>query len=89
MLADGRNRVDRPSATVDSLRLPLTGWQKVAVDYYHEVNQNGAAPAPIVAMQTMVGNRLPVELSSRPDFSDATLQDGKPIIRDPNPSNGN
>lgn len=79
--ADGAISIDGAHATIDSLREAFAALaaQKGAVWYYRE---NGAGEPPPQAMQVMeaiVQNRLPVRLSTKPDYSDAVGPDGKPI----------
>jgi TonB family protein len=87
ILADGRIMVDGSPATIDSLRLSLKrlAQQKGKVYYYREASQNKAPPEATEVIQAVIENRLPVRLSSGPDFSDAIGPDGEPIVNGPGP----
>jgi biopolymer transport protein ExbD len=82
VMADGRITVDGSPATVDSLRVALKrlAEQKGVVWYYRERGQAQAPPESAEILQAVIENRLPIRLSSRPDFSDAIGPDGRPII---------
>lgn len=79
--ADGRITVDGSPATIDSLRVSLRqlAEQKGVVWYYREGGQAEAPPESTEVIQAVIDNRLPIRLSSRPDFSDAIGPDGRPI----------
>jgi hypothetical protein len=85
VMADGHITVDGSPATIDSLRVSLTrlAEQKGVVWYYREAGQAKAPPESTEVMQAIIENRLPIRLSSRPDFSDAIGTDGRPIIEEP------
>jgi hypothetical protein len=76
--ADGRITVDGSPATIDSLRVSLKrlAEQKGVVWYYREAGQAKAPPEAADVVQSVIENRLPIRLSSRPDFSDAIGPDG-------------
>jgi hypothetical protein len=80
-MADGRITVNSSPATIDSLRISLQrlAEQRGVVWYYREAGQANAPLESTEVMQAVIANRLPVRLSSRPDFSDAIGPDGKPI----------
>lgn len=80
-MADGRITVNSSPATIDSLRISLQrlAEQRGVVWYYREAGQAKAPPESTEVMQAVIENRLPIRLSSRPDFSDAIGSDGKPI----------
>jgi hypothetical protein len=85
VMADGRIIVDGQPATIESLResLKQLAQQKGVVWYYREAGQT---PAPLPAtevIQAVIDNRLPIRLSSRPDYSDSVGIDGKPIAGKP------
>ena len=81
VFADGRITADGAATTVDSLRQSLKrlAERKGAVWYYREAGQGEPPPQAMQIMQAIVANRLPVRLSSRPDYTDAIGLDGKPI----------
>ena len=81
VFADGHITADGTTNTIDSLResLKKLAEQKGAVYYYREAGQGEPPPQAMQVMQAIVENRLPVRLSSRPDYSDAIGMDGKPI----------
>jgi hypothetical protein len=81
VMADGRIMVDGPPSTVESLRMSLKklGDDKGVVWYYREAAQAAPPPQSAEVMQAVIENRLPIRMSSRPDYSDAIGMDGKPI----------
>jgi hypothetical protein len=81
VMADGRIMVDGSSTTIDSLRVSLKrlAEQKGVVWYYREGAQGTAPPESTEVIKSVIENRLPIRLSSRPDFSDAIGPDGRPI----------
>jgi hypothetical protein len=83
VMANGRITVDGMPATIDSLRVSLKrlAEQKGVVCYYRESGQAEAPPEAAEVIQTVIENRLPIKLSSRPDFSDAIGPDGRPITK--------
>jgi hypothetical protein len=83
VMADGRIFVDGSLATIGSVRTSLQrlSSQKGAVWYYREAGQGEPPPQAAEVMQAVIENRLPIRLSSRPDFSDAIGMDGKPIAK--------
>jgi hypothetical protein len=83
--AGGRITVDGSPATMESLRASLKrlAEQKGVVWYYREAGQAEAPPESTEVMKAVIENRLPIRLSSRPDFSDAIGADGNPITKRP------
>lgn len=83
VLADGRITVDGLAATIESLRVSLKrlAEQKGVVWYYRESSQAEPPPQAMQVMQAVVENRLPLRLSSRPDYSDAIGMDGQPLTK--------
>jgi hypothetical protein len=81
VLADGRLTVDGSAATVESLRASLkhTAETHGTVWYYREAGQQEPPPIAMQVMQAIVEARMPVRLSSRPDYSDAIGPDGRSI----------
>jgi biopolymer transport protein ExbD len=81
VFADGRITADGNPTTIEELRQKFQklAEQKGSVWYYREAGQ---AEPPAQAMQVIkevVAARLPIRLSSQPDYSDAIGFDGKPI----------
>jgi hypothetical protein len=80
VMADGRITVNGSPATMDSVRVSLKRLaQKGVIWYYREEGQSKAPPESSEVIQAVIENRLPIRLSSRPDFSDAIGQDGRPV----------
>jgi hypothetical protein len=79
--ADGRITVDGTPATIDSVRASLKrlAEQKGVVWYYREAGQGVAPTESIQVIQSVIDNRLPIRLSTHPDFSNAIGRDGQPI----------
>lgn len=79
VFADGRLTVDDAAATVESLRASLkhTAQMHGTAWYYREAGQQEPPPVAMQVMQAIVDARLPVRLSSRPDYSDAIGPDGR------------
>jgi hypothetical protein len=84
-MADGRITVDGCPTTIDSLRVSLEtlAKQQGVVWYYREAGQTKAPPESSMIIQAVIENRLPIRLSSLPDFSDYIGPDGKPIVENP------
>ncbi|SRR5580765_5913442 len=78
---DGRITVDGSPATMDSVRASLKrlAEQKGVVWYYREAGPADAPPESTEVIKAVIENRLPIRLSSRPDFSDAIGTDGRPV----------
>lgn len=87
VMADGRITVGGSPATIDSLHASLKrlAEQKGVVWYYREGGQSAPPPQSAEVIQAVIQNRLPIKMSSRPDYSDAIGMDGRPIT---NPSAG-
>ena len=83
VMADGRIMVDGSPATMESLRTSLKqlAEQKGVVWYYRETGEAAPPPQSAEVIQAVIENRLPIRLSSRPDYSDAIGMDGKPITK--------
>ena len=81
--ADGRITVDGSPATLQSVResLKRLADQKGVVWYYREAGETEAPPESTEVMKAVIENRLPIRLSSRPDFSDAIGPDGRPVTK--------
>jgi hypothetical protein len=83
LMSDGRITVDGAPSTLDSLQVSLKrlAEQKGVVWYYREAGQ--APPEASAIIKAVIENRLPIRLSSRPDYSDAIGRDGTPITEGP------
>jgi hypothetical protein len=81
VMADGRIMVDGSPTTIDSVCVSLKrlAEQKGVVWYYREAGQGKAPPESTEVIQSVIENRLPIRISSRPDFSDAIGPDGRPV----------
>jgi hypothetical protein len=81
VMSDGRITVNGAAATMESLRASLKklSQQKGVVWYYREAGNSEAPPQAKQVIQAVIDARLPIRLSSRPDYSDAIGADGKPI----------
>ena len=77
---DGVVTVNGSPTTIDSLRASLTqlAEQNGVVWYYREAGQSEAPPESDEIIKAVIENRLPIKLSSRPDYSDAIGTDGRP-----------
>ena len=78
--ADGRLTVAGQPSTVNGLQKSLRrlSQDQGTVWYYRE----GGTPPPPVAievMKTLIDAQVPIRYSSRPDYSDSTDADGRPI----------
>jgi hypothetical protein len=81
VMADGRITVDGKPGTIESLRGSLKGLaeQHGIVWYYREAGHSDPPAQATEVVQAVIENRLPIRMSSRPDYSDAIGMDGKPI----------
>jgi len=81
VMSDGRITVDGAAATIDSLRnsLKRMAEQNGVVWYYREAGETEAPPESTEVMKAVIENRLPIRLSSRPDFSNTIGPDGRPV----------
>lgn len=80
VFADGRFTVDGKASTVQELResLQRLSQKHGEVWYYREAGQQDPPPVAMEVLQAVVDARLPVRLSSRPDYSDSIGPDGRP-----------
>jgi len=81
VMADGHITVNGKPAKMESLResLKKLSQQKGVVWYYREAAKSEPPPEAQQVIQAVIDARLPIRLSSRPDYSDAIGIDGKPI----------
>ena len=79
--ADGRITADGQPATIDALRAMFKklAEQKGAVWYYREMGKSEPPPQAMEVIKAVTDARLPIRLSSRPDYSDAIGMDGRPL----------
>jgi hypothetical protein len=79
VFADGRLAVDGAPSTIQMLREALKHLSERhgVVWYYREACQQDPPPIAMEVMQAVVEVRLPIRLSSRPDYSDSIGLDGK------------
>jgi len=80
VFADGRITADGSVTTIESLResLKRLAELKGTVWYYREAGHAEPPPHAMMVMQAVVDNRLPIKLSTKPDYSDAVGPDGRP-----------
>jgi len=83
VFADGRLTVDGTAATIQSLQASLHTLSEKhgVVWYYREAGQQEPPPIAMDVMKAVVEARLPIRLSSRPDYSDAIGADGRPTTK--------
>ncbi len=83
VFADGRLTVDGTTSTIQSLResLRVLSEKHGVVWYYREAGQQEPPPISVEAMKSVIEARLPIRLSSRPDYSDSIGADGRPITK--------
>jgi hypothetical protein len=76
VFADGRLTVDGTAATIQSLQTSLHALSEKhgVVWYYREAGQQEPPPIAMDVMKAVVEARLPIRLSSRPDYSDSITQ---------------
>jgi uncharacterized protein YegJ (DUF2314 family) len=79
VFADGRLTVDGSAATIQSLQASLhtLSEKQGVVWYYREAGQQEPPPIAMDVMKAVVETRLPIRLSSRPDYSDSIGIDGR------------
>jgi hypothetical protein len=77
---DGRVTADGQTVTMDSLResLKKLAEQKGVVWYYREAGKGEPPPEAMDVIQAVIQERLPIRMSSRPDYSDSIGLDGRP-----------
>jgi hypothetical protein len=83
VFADGRLTVDGVASTVQSLQesLRVLREKRGVVWYYREAGQQEPPPISMEVVKAVVEARLPIRLSSRPDYSDSIGADGRPITK--------
>ena len=85
VFTDGRLTVDGTAATIQSLQVSLSALSEKngVVWYYREAGQQEPPPIAIEVMKMVVDARLPIQLSSRPDYSDYIDENGRSVIKKP------
>jgi hypothetical protein len=80
VFVDGRITIDASAATVESLRdsLKRLAENGGTVWYYREQALAEPPAEAMAVMKAIVDYRLPVRLSTKPDYSDAIGADGRP-----------
>ena len=83
VFSDGRLTVDGAASTIQALRNSLRSLSERhgVVWYYREAGQQEPPPIAMEVMQAVIDARLPIRLSSRPDYSDAVGTDGRPTAK--------
>jgi hypothetical protein len=89
VLVDGSISANGSPTTVESLResLKTLAKQKGVVWYYREAPQGPAPPQAMQVTRLVAENRLPIRLSTRPDYSNSVGTDGRPVGKDGKPTN--
>src|SRR5579872_3433728 len=73
VLANGDVLLDGAAITLLELEKAIRGAPAGATVWYYRENPGGQAPAVVEqVMKLITANRLPVRLSTQPDFSDAS-----------------
>lgn len=77
--ADGRITLDGRVVQMEELRAQFAklSQEKGAVWYYREASSADAPANAMLVIQAIIDARLPVSMSSMPDFSNVVLPDGK------------
>jgi hypothetical protein len=81
VFGDGRLTVDGTPSTMPTLRESLRrlSQQHGVVWYYRETGRQDPPAVAMEVIQAVVEARLPIRLSSRPDYFDSIGLDGRPI----------
>src|SRR5262249_39043967 len=79
VFADGRLTVDGTASTIETLRESLRSLSEKhgVVWYYREAGQQEPPPIAMDVFKAVLDARLPIRLSSRPDYSDSIGADGR------------
>ena len=87
-MRDGTIPADGVATSIESpgALLKSHAEQNGVIWYYRKRPQLKASPEAMEVTRSIVENRLPVCLSSRPDYSDSIGRDGKPIGMDGKPT---
>jgi hypothetical protein len=84
LMANGAIVVDGVFSNLESVRGSISSiaQRKGVVWYYREAAHTEAPLQSAEIVKLIIENRVPVRLSTRPDYSDSVGMDGKPIGRD-------
>ena len=84
VLASGKILIDGTEATLEQVeqRFIALKSEKGSVWYYREAGQEEPPPEATQVIKLVLDNRLPISLSSKPDFSDYVGADGQPHPRE-------
>jgi hypothetical protein len=80
VFADGRITADGKLTTIEDLHQSFQklAEQKGEVWYYREAGQTEMPPQATQVIKEVIAAKLPIRLSSKPDYSDSIGPDGKP-----------
>src|SRR5579871_5995383 len=79
IFADGRLTVDGTASTIEAFRESLRSLNEEhgVVWYYREAGQQEPPPIASEVIQAVIDAKLPIRLSSRPDYSDSIAHGGR------------
>jgi hypothetical protein len=86
VLSSGKILLDGKSTTLAALDTALSevAKSKGVVWYYREAAEAAEPPAASMkVIELVIKHRLPISMSTKPDFSDAVGPDGRPHRREP------
>lgn len=88
VMANGSITADGEPTTIESLRASLKtlAERKGIVWYYREASQSKGPAEALEVTKAVIENRLPIRLSTRPDYSNSVGPDGKPVGKDGKPT---
>jgi hypothetical protein len=88
VMADGSITANGSPITIESWResLKTLAEQKGVVWYYREAPQGPAPPQAMQVTRSVAENRLPIRLSTLPDYSNSVGRDGTPVGKDGKPT---
>ena len=83
VFADGKIALDGHEVQIDELRARFAALskEKGAVWYYRDTSSADPPPNAMLVVQAIIDARLPVSMSSKPDFSNVVLPDGTIKLR--------
>ena len=86
--SEGHISFDGTPTTLEALRTSLAGLRADhgVVWYYREAASTDPPPEAMAVVQLVIEHRLPISLSTRPDFSDVVGPDGRAVPRDNPPT---
>jgi hypothetical protein len=75
---NGTVSFDGAVVTMDALKQKLSDLKKRngVVWYYREASKDDPPPQAMQVMKLIIDNRLPISISTKPDYSDVLLPDG-------------